>query len=41
MGTVKLLEVISDKYIVPEKLVSEYVEHLAQIKMWKEKKKNV
>ena len=30
---------LSDKYIVPEKLVAEYVEHLAQIKMRKEKKK--
>ena len=29
----------SDKYIVPEKLVAEYAEHLAQIKMCKEKKK--
>jgi len=29
----------SDKYIVLEKLVAEYVEHLAQIKMRKEKKK--
>ena len=29
----------SDKYIVPEKLVAEFVEHLAQIKMRKEKKK--
>ena len=29
----------SDKYIFPEKLVAEYVEHLAQIKMGKEKKK--
>ena len=29
----------SDKYIVPEKFVAEYVEHLAQIKMYKEKKK--
>lgn len=29
----------SNKYIVPEKLVAEYVEHLAQIKMRKEKKK--
>ena len=29
----------SDKYIVPEKLVAEYVEHPAQIKMLKEKKK--
>ena len=29
----------SDKYIFPEKLVAEYVEHLAQIKMRKEKKK--
>ena len=30
---------LSDKYIVPEKLVAVYVEHLAQIKMRKEKKK--
>ena len=29
----------SDKYIVSEKLVAEYVEHLAQIKMRTEKKK--
>ena len=29
----------SDKYIFPEKLVAEYVEHLAQIKMRKEMKK--
>ena len=29
----------SDKYIVPEKLLAEYAEHLAQIKMCKEKKK--
>ena len=29
----------SDKYIVPEKLVAEYAEHLAQIKIGKEKKK--
>ena len=29
----------SDKYIVPEKLAAEYVEHLAQIKMREEKKK--
>ena len=29
----------SNKYIVPEKLVAEYAEHLAQIKMCKEKKK--
>ena len=29
----------SDKYIFPEKLVAEYVEHLPQIKMGKEKKK--
>ena len=42
MGTVRLLEFkFSDKYNVPEKLVAEYVyvEHLAQIKMRKEKKK--
>ena len=30
----------SDKYIVPEKLVAEYAEHLAQMKMCKEKKKD-
>ena len=29
----------SDKYIVPAKLVAEYVEHLALIKMRKEKNK--
>ena len=29
----------TDKHIVPEKLVAEYVEHLAQIKMRKKKKK--
>ena len=29
----------SEKYIVPEKLVAEYVEHLAQIKIPQEKKK--
>ena len=29
----------SDKYIVPEKLVAEYVKHLAQIKIPQEKKK--
>ena len=29
----------SDKYIVPEELVAKYAEHLAQIKMCKEKKK--
>ena len=28
----------SDKYIVPEKLVAEYAEHIAQIKMCKGKK---
>ena len=42
MGTVRLLEFkFPDKYNVPEKLVAEYVyvEHLAQIKMHKEKKK--
>ena len=33
----KLLE--SYKYIVPEKLLAEYAEHLAQIKMRKEKTK--
>ena len=40
MGIVKLLvRKFSDKYIVPEKLVAGYAEHLAQIKMRKEKKK--
>ena len=40
VGIVKLLELkFSDKYIVPEKLVAGYAEHLAQIKMRKEKKK--
>ena len=40
MGTVRLLESFQIyKYIVPEKLVAGYVEHLAQIKMHKEKKK--
>ena len=39
MGIVKLISKFSDKYIVPEKLVAEYAEHLAQIKMRKEKKK--
>jgi len=33
------IRTFSDKYIVPEKLVADYVEHLAQIKMHKEKKK--
>ena len=40
MGTViEAIRKFSDKYIAPEKLVAEYVEHLAQIKMHKEKKK--
>jgi len=39
VGTVRCLRKFSDKYIVPEKLVAEYVENLAQIKMRKEKKK--
>ena len=38
MGTVRLLKSFQI-YIVSEKLVAEYVEHLAQIKMRKEKKK--
>ena len=39
MGKLRLLKKFLDKYNVPEKLVSEYVEHLAQLKMCKEKKK--
>ena len=40
MQKVRLFRKFSDKYIVPEKLdVAEYAEHLAQIKMHKEKKK--
>ena len=38
-GDSEAIREFSDKYIVPEKLVAEYVEHLAQIKMRKEKKK--
>ncbi|CAH3029794.1 unnamed protein product [Porites evermanni] len=38
-GDSEAIRKFSDKYIVPEKLVAEYVEHLAQIKMRKEKKK--
>ena len=38
-GDSEAIRKISDKYIVPEKLVAEYAEHLAQIKMCKEKKK--
>ena len=40
-GDSEAIRKFSDKYIVPEKLVAEYVEHLAQIKMRKEKKKEV
>ena len=36
MGIVRLLERFQI-YIVPKKLVAEYAEHLAQIKMCKEK----
>ena len=36
---IEAIRKFSDKYIVPEKLVAEYAEHLAQIKMCKEKKK--
>ena len=39
IGDSEVIREYSDKYIVPEKLVAEYVEHLAQIKMRKEKKK--
>jgi len=38
-GNSEAIRKFSDKYIVPEKLVAEYVEHLAQIKIHKEKKK--
>ena len=38
-GYSEVIRNLSDKYIVPEKLVAEFVEHLAQIKMRKEKKK--
>ena len=38
-GDSEAIRKFSDKYIVLEKLVSEYVEHLAQIKMRKEKEK--
>jgi len=39
VGTVRCIRKFSDTYIVPEKLVAEYVGNLAQIKMHKEKKK--
>ena len=38
-GDREAIRKFSDKYIVPEKLVAEHVEHLIQIKMHKEKKK--
>ena len=38
-GNSEAIRKFSDKYIVPEKLVAEYVVHLAQIKIRKEKKK--
>ena len=38
-GDSEAIRKFSDKYIFPEKLVPEYVEHLSQIKMRKEKKK--
>ena len=37
-GDSEAITKFSDKHIVPEKLVAEYAEHLAQIKMYKEKK---
>ena len=37
-GDSEAIRKFSNKYIVPEKLLAEYVEHLAQIKMCKEKK---
>ena len=39
IGDSEVIREYSDKYIVPEKLVAEYVEHLTQIKMRKENKK--
>ena len=39
IGDSEAIRKFSDKYIDPEKLVAEYVEHLAQIKMRREKKK--
>ena len=38
-GDSEAIRKFSDKSIVPEKLAAEYVEHLGQIKMRKEKKK--
>ena len=38
IGDTKAIRKFSDKYTVPEKLVAEYAEHLAQMKMCKEKK---
>ena len=38
-GDGEAIRKFSHKYIVPEKLVAEYAEHLAQLKMCKEKKK--
>ena len=38
-GDFEAITKFSDKYIVSEKLVAEYAEHLAQIEMCKEKKK--
>ena len=38
-GDSEAIRKFSDKYIVPKNLVAEYVEHLAQIKMCKDKKK--
>ena len=38
-GDSEAIRKFSDKYIVPEKLVAEFVERLTQIKMRKEKKK--
>ena len=38
-GDSEAIRNFSDKYIVPEKLVAKYAEHIAQIKMSKEKKK--
>ena len=38
-GDSEAIRKFSDKYIVPEELVAKYAEHLAQIKICKEKKK--
>ena len=38
-GDSEAIRKFSDKYIVPEKLVEEYVEHLAELKKWARRKR--